>query len=117
MTATPSNATPYKQFISLANTLDLEPGAFGAVLGINERTLQRRAKSGRLDEAESLKAQMVHATLEFAKTVFADQKQASAWMTSQLPALQFQRPLDVLVTLDGYERCRTILGRLAAGTY
>jgi putative toxin-antitoxin system antitoxin component (TIGR02293 family) len=114
---TPTNPMPYKQFTNVANTLALEPGTLGAILGINERTLQRRAKSGRLDEAESLKTQMVHATLEFAKTVFGNDEQASAWMTSALPALGFQRPLDVLVTLEGYERSRTILGRLAAGAY
>jgi putative toxin-antitoxin system antitoxin component (TIGR02293 family) len=114
---TSTQTMPFKQFEGVASTLCLEPGTLGAILGINERTLQRRAKSGQLDEAESLKTQMVHATLEFAKTVFGNDEQASAWMTSQLPALGFRRPLDVLVTLEGYERSRTILGRLAAGAY
>ena len=108
---------PFSQFTRVANTLALEPNTLGSILGINERTLQRRAKSGTLDEAESLKTQMVHATLEFARSVFGNEDQARAWMTSKLPALHMQRPIDVLVTLEGYEHSRTILGRLAAGAY
>jgi putative toxin-antitoxin system antitoxin component (TIGR02293 family) len=113
----PTKGTQYRHFTQVAGTLALEPNTLGEILGINERTLQRRAKSGHLDEAESLKTDMVHATLEFARTVFGNHEQASAWMTSKLPALGFKRPIDVLVTLDGYERARTILGRLAAGAF
>ena len=107
----------YSAFRTVAQQLDLDPATLATVIGMTERTLQRRAKSGQLDEAETLKTNMVEATLNFARTVFGDDVQAREWMVSTLPALGFQRPLDVITTLQGYERVRAILGRLAAGTY
>jgi putative toxin-antitoxin system antitoxin component (TIGR02293 family) len=115
----PSTAAPASIELvhELGRQLELSPKQVGELLGIHPRTLQRRQESGTLEEAELLKGQMLRQTLELATTVFHDTAKARAWLFSPLAALDFERPVDALKTLDGYERVRGLLGQIAFGVY
>ena len=89
----------------------------GELLDIHPRTLQRRQESGRLEEAERLKAQMLGEAFALAVTAFGDADTARAWLFSPLPTLAFARPVDLLGTIRGYERVRTLLGQIVFGVY
>ncbi len=107
----------YELVTKLSQTLGLNVKEVGELLGIHPRTLQRRQESGRLEEAERLKAQMLDETFAFALTVFRDAEKVRTWLFSELPALEFKRPVDLLGTIRGYERIKTLLGQIAFGTY
>ena len=63
------------------------------------------------------KAQMLGEAFAFALTVFGDEDKARVWLFSELPALEFQRPVDLLSTARGYERVKILLGQIAFGIY
>ena len=107
----------YGLIAELSQTFQLSVKQIGELLDIHPRTLQRRQESGRLEEAELLKAQMLDETFNVALTVFGDTERARAWLFSPLPALEFKRPVDLLGTIRGYERVKTLLGQIAFGTY
>lgn len=115
--AVPVLAQDYELITQLSQTLGLSVKEVGELLGIHPRTLQRRQESGRLEEAELLKAQMLNETFDLALTVFGDAQKARGWLFSELPVLEFKRPVDLLRTIRGYEQIKTLLGQIAFGSY
>ena len=107
----------YGLITELSQTFRLSVRQVGELLDIHPRTLQRRQESGRLEEAELLKAQMLDETFNLALTVFGDAERARAWLFSPLSVLEFKRPVDLLSTIRGYEYIKTLLGQIAFGTY
>ncbi len=101
----------------LSGELNLSVRQIGELLDIHPRTLQRRQESGRLEEAELLKAQMLEETFSLATTAFHDAKRAREWLFSEVAALGFKRPVDMLKTIPGYERVKTLLGQIIFGVY
>jgi len=113
-------ATPTQNFeliIELSHDLDSSVKQVGKLLGIHPRTLQRRQESGRLEEAELLKAQMLAETFSLATTAFGGADKAREWLFSEAAALDFRRPVDMLKTIPGYERVKTLLGQIIFGVY
>lgn len=101
----------------LGSSLHLSVKQVGKLLDIHPRTLQRRQESGRLEEAELLKAQMLAETFALATTAFGDEEKARAWLFSELAVLEFKRPVDCLSTIQGYEGVKTLLGHIIFGIY
>ena len=110
-------SSDYKLIATLSRDLNLSVKQVGQLLGIHPRTLQRRQEGGSLEEAELLKAQMLAETFELATTVFHDADRARTWLFSEIAALNFSRPVDLLKTIRGYERVKQLLGQIAFGTY
>jgi putative toxin-antitoxin system antitoxin component (TIGR02293 family) len=54
---------------------------------------------------------------ERAKRVLGTPEHARLWMNSPLIALENHSPLDLLRDINGYERVRTVLGRVASGSF
>ena len=69
------------------------------------------------DRAERMKLEMVSRVFKRATTVLGGEDKARIWMKSSLPVLGGQCPLEVLISLDGYETVKAILGRIASGTF
>ena len=115
--AIPVTSQNYGLITELSQTFQLSVKQVGELLDIHPRTLQRRQENGRLEEAELLKAQMLDETFNLALTVFGDAEKARAWLFSPLPALEFERPVDLLGTIRGYEQVKTLLGQIAFGVY
>jgi len=102
---------------SLSADLHLSVKEVGELLDIHPRTLLRRQDAGRLEEAELLKAQMVEEAFDFAVLALGDDSAARKWLFSELPALEFARPIDLLTSIKGYERVKALLGQTVFGTY
>ncbi|HLU82448.1 MAG TPA: antitoxin Xre/MbcA/ParS toxin-binding domain-containing protein [Trueperaceae bacterium] len=101
----------------LSDDLQLSVREVGELLDIHPRTLQRRQETGRLEEAELLKAQMVEEAFDFATRALGDAEAARRWLFSELPALDFERPIDLLGSIKGYERVKALLGQIVFGSY
>jgi len=101
----------------LSDDLQLSVREVGELLDIHPRTLLRRQEAGRLEEAEILKAQMVEEAFTFATRALGDATTARNWLFSELPALAFERPIDLLTSIKGYERVKALLGQAVFGSY
>jgi putative toxin-antitoxin system antitoxin component (TIGR02293 family) len=107
----------YKLITELSQALNLSAKQVGELLDIHPRTLQRRQESGSLEEAELLRAQMLDETFKLATTAFHDADKARAWLFSEIATLDFGRPVDLLKTIRGYERVKSLLGQIVFGVY
>ena len=107
----------YGLITELSGDLQLSVKEVGELLGVHPRTLQRRQESGRLEEAERLKAQMLSETFAFAVAALGGEEEARAWLFAELAALEFKRPIDLLETIRGYERVKALLGQIVFGVY
>lgn len=101
----------------LSDDLQLSVREIGELLDIHPRTLLRRQETGRLEEAELLKAQMVEEAFDFATRALGGDEAARRWLFSELPALAFARPIDLLTSIKGYERVKALLGQVVFGSY
>lgn len=102
---------------NLSRDLELSVKEVGALLDIHPRTLQRRQERGKLEEVELLKAQMLNEVFTLATTAFHGSETAKGWLFSEVAALEFARPVDLLRTIQGYERVKTVLGQIIFGVY
>ena len=113
--AVPTNS--FELIHELSDDLQLSVREVGELLDIHPRTLLRRQETGRLEEAELLRAQMVEEAFSFATRAFGDATTARRWLFSELPALTFERPIDLLTNIKGYERVKALLGQAVFGSY
>ncbi len=102
---------------NLSRELLLSVRDVGDLLAMHPRTLQRRRETGRLEEAELLKAQMLDEAFTMATATFHDAETARSWLFSPVAALAFERPVDLLKTIKGYERVKALLGQIMFGVY
>lgn len=109
--------TSYDLILELSEALCLSVSEVGELLDIHPRTLQRRRRADELEDAESLRAQMLSEVFSLARTVFGETKRARAWLFGELPELDFGRPVDQLGSIAGYERVKRLLGQIAFGVY
>lgn len=86
-------------------------------IGVPFRTYQRRAKRGRLDDAESAKVEMMDALLNLGERVLGSPEKAREWLISPILSLGSRRPVDLLDTIRGYERVKNKLLQIEYGTY
>lgn len=101
----------------LARRAGMDQAALARFLGISPKTLVRRARKGVLDEAESMKTEMLANTFDEARCIMGDEGQARGWLTSAIVSLDGLRPIDHLDTVDGYERVRETLTKIEYGMY
>lgn len=111
------SAHTYELITELSQALHVSAKQVGELLDIHPRTLQRRQESGSLEEAELLRAQMLDETFKLATTAFHDAEKARTWLFSEITALEFQRPVDLLKTIRGYEHVKNLLGQIIFGVY
>lgn len=91
---------------------------FSKVLGLSDRTVQRRIK-----KPEPLTAEQTNSTwrlasvLSKAEEVLGDRQQALNWMTAPAMGLEGKTPLDLLTTQMGFELVEDFLTRMEYGVY
>lgn len=112
-----STDAAYVTLVQISQDLDLTPAALCKHLEIPERTLRRMRQTKRLEPNERLKVEMVSRVFIRATTALNGEGNASIWMKSSLPVLDFHCPLELLTGIKGYETVKTILGRISSGTY
>lgn len=86
----------------LADRLDLTQETLTRVLGISERTLQRRKDAGRLNPRESDRVERLLRIWRLALRAFDnDENEARAWLTTPKHALDGESPVEHLDTEPG----------------
>lgn len=86
----------------LADRLDLTQKTLTRVLGISERTLQRRKDAGRLTPRESDRLERLLRVWRLALRAFDnDENEARAWLTTPKRALDGELPVEHLDTEPG----------------
>lgn len=107
----------YQRAERLRKALGLDPGAMAAHLGISVKTYIRRSERGHLEDAESLKVEMLAVALAEATRVLGDVDEARIWLETPILSLDGHRPLDHLHTIQGYERVKETLAKIEYGMY
>jgi putative toxin-antitoxin system antitoxin component (TIGR02293 family) len=92
----------YERLDQLATRLDLTQETLTRVLGISERTLQRRKEAGRLTPRESDRVERLLRVWRLALKAFDDDvEEARTWLTSPKRALEGESPVEHLDTAPG----------------
>lgn len=108
---------PFDEAERSRELVDMTAEQMAGFLGISTRTYERRAKSGTLSEAESVKVEFLTETLRLAEEVFHDAQDASAWMRSPLIAFGRRTPIQMLHSVRGYEQVKDVLNRIRYGMF
>ena len=107
----------YREAERLREAVGFDPHAMAAFLGISTKTYTRRAETGALGAAESLKVEMLERALAHATRVFGDEHEARSWLDSPIISLDERRPIDHLGTIQGFERVKETLAKIEYGMY
>ena len=83
---------------------------------VNQK-LEEGPKSNAMEEIKMLRAQMLGEAIKLATIAFDDKEKAKEWLSSEVAALEFKRPVDMLTTITGYERVKALLGQIIFGVY
>lgn len=108
---------PFSRAEAVRKKIELTQQEFADLLGIDPRTYTRRSEGAALKLGESLQVEMLDTILEEATRVFRDEDLARSWMHSPIISLDNERPLDHLVSIEGYERVKDALGKIEYGMY
>lgn len=93
---------PVERLQRVADRLDLTQETLIRVLGISERTLQRRKDAGRLNSRESDRVERLLRVWRLALRAFDnDEKEARTWLTTSKRALGGESPVEHLDTEPG----------------
>lgn len=97
----------------------IDASQFFTVLGINPRTMQRRALGTHkmLDPNASDRALRLMAVTSRAIDVLGSQEAAERWLSSPAMGLEQRKPLDLVRSTEGTEMVKTLLGRMEYGVY
>ena len=106
-----------KALDAVAANLGLARSEVAEHLGIAERTLARRRKTGMLTTEESGKLVRLARIARRAAEVFEDRDLGVGWLKRPNRALGGERPLDLLDTEIGAENVLDVLGRIEHGVF
>ncbi len=87
-----------------------------AVLGVSEKTLQRRADTT-LDANASDRALRLLSVTEQATKVLGARDAAERWLAAPAIGLDRRRPIELLASSEGTEMVKTLLTRMEYGVY
>lgn len=108
---------PFDEAERARDLVDMSAEQMAAFLGVSSRTYERRAKSGTLSEAESVKVAFLTEALRLAEEVFHGPEDGSAWMRSPLVAFGRRTPIEMLHSVRGYEQVKDALNRIRYGMF
>lgn len=97
----------------------ISEGEFYEVLGINPRTMERRAETGKktLDRNSSDNVLRLVSVMEQAILVLGSQAEAERWLTSPAIGLDQRKPIELLQSTEGTMLVKTLLTRMEYGVY
>lgn len=91
---------------------------FGKIIGLSDRTVQRRIKNPEpLTSEQSSSAWRLAKVLSKAEGVFGDLQEAANWMVTPALGLEGRAPIDLLTTQVGFELVDDFLTRMDYGVY
>jgi putative toxin-antitoxin system antitoxin component (TIGR02293 family) len=81
-------------------------------LGVSPRTVKRRLEGESPSKGELLKLEMLASVNDLAVRMFGDQQQAREWLGTPLPTFGNKTALEMLESVQGYEKVKsTIIGQ------
>lgn len=108
---------PFSVSESVRRRLGATGEQMAAYIGVTFRTYQRRAQRGELEDAESVKVEMLDSLLDLGARVLGSEERASQWLTSPILSLEGEKPIELLGTVKGYERVKNKLLQIEYGTF
>jgi len=111
---------PYATLVFLVDHLtDVVEHDVARVLGVSTRTLRRKTETPdkRMPADIASKAWLFAETLAKATEVFGSKEAAEQWMSRPAIGLDRQRPIDLLLTVQGAELVSDFLTRVEYGVY
>ncbi|MBU6960918.1 DUF2384 domain-containing protein [Pseudomonas sp. CVAP len=91
---------------------------FVKIIGISDRTLQRRIKNPEpLTSEQSSSAWRLAKIFSKAEEVFGDRQESANWMVTPALGLEGRAPMDLLTTQVGFELVDDFLTRMEYGVY
>lgn len=108
---------PYAALEALAEVLQADLGAVGAVVGITTRTLARRKHEQLLSPIESDRLYRIAHITQFAATTLGSVDKAQLWLKRENRALGGATPLSLLDTELGQRQVEEALLHLSHGIY
>ncbi|MGC3874681.1 type II RES/Xre toxin-antitoxin system antitoxin [Halomonas sp. GXIMD04776] len=107
---------PFTALERLAGVTGFTQHDLRRILGMPRSTLQRREQADRFTQAESDRLYRFAEIYEAALSLWQGDRQAThRWLTTQIKALGFQRPVDLLQTMAGTQQVLDVIGRLRHG--
>ncbi|SEJ43491.1 putative toxin-antitoxin system antitoxin component, TIGR02293 family [Azotobacter beijerinckii] len=111
---------PSETVIALVQSVGLlkDRQVFAKVIGMSERTFQRRIKHPEpLSAEQSSRAWCFAEVLSKAEEVLGDRQEAAKWMVTPAMGLEGRAPIDLLTTQVGFELVEDFLTRMQYGVY
>lgn len=105
------------QLRGILNFANLSLKDISSILSISERQLTRYENDKILRIDISAQLIQIAELYEFGYEVFEDEEKFQKWMFSEIRALGFQKPINLLDTPFGINEVRNIIGRLEYGVY
>lgn len=98
--------------------LDVRPTKIGAIVNINEKTLERRLKThARLKPDESERVARLMRIISLSTSVLESEEAARRWLMRPLRELDGRTPLQMAATEPGAREVERVLGRLDHGIF
>lgn len=108
---------PFSVFMRISTITDIQHKELATWLAISKRTLNQREKSGFFTQNESDRlyrfTEILAVTIDYFE---GSQSDARAWLQSEVRALGYSRPIDLLLTSAGTAIVNDLIGRLNHGT-
>ncbi|MBC8048135.1 MAG: DUF2384 domain-containing protein [Fimbriimonadaceae bacterium] len=103
--------------IRVAQFLNITLDKMANILHISPRTVQRKKDTDVLSPYSSEQAIEVAEVIAKGMEIFRDREKFNKWMQSEIRALNFQKPIDMLDTSFGTKLILQVLGRIEHGVY
>ena len=88
-----------------------------AFMGLTPAAYAYRLRSGRLRFEEAMRVEMLAGVLEEAVRVLRGEEEGVEWLQGNILSLEGRRPVDLLVSVRGYERVKDTLAKIEYGMY
>lgn len=88
-----------------------------AFLGLTPSAYAYRLRSGKLRSEEAMRVEMLESVLEEAVRVLHGEEEGVEWLQGNILSLEGRRPVDLLVSVRGYERVKNTLAKIEYGMY
>jgi putative toxin-antitoxin system antitoxin component (TIGR02293 family) len=109
---------PMESVAFLQRNLGFTNKEMSHILAISESTYQRRIRAkSTLTQDETEKAISLSEVYEKGIEVFEDKPDFSYWLTSRIPSLLNQRPVDLLDSMIGRKQVTNVLNAILHGLY
>lgn len=86
-------------------------------LGVSQRTVKRRLEGDPPSKGEQLQLEMLANVSDLAKRMFGSQAAARIFLNTPLPAFDNRTALELLNSVDGYERVKSVIIGQAYGMF